>query len=266
MSMRRRTVKRSQGGFSIIELLVVMALLGIMAGAIFLQVRTANERGAFERTQVDLFQESREFMDQISRDLRQVGYPNSRNFDNQILSTTATALDNSTVPPTPDPTSSPLAAVGLVYTDGTDLYFQGGVNDTGTVLYTQYHYDSSTDGNCPCLKRSQQARAGTPNSETPDYTSEVQNVQNYLLDPAIPIFRYYKDGGTTEVTSALQWSGNSGADNAKLAAIDTIRIQLIVQSPYRDLKTGLNPTVTLISTVKVNNCSQATTGQLSCSN
>ena len=265
-SMRKRTVN-TQRGFSMIELLIALALLAVITGAIFLQVRTATQRGAYERTQVDLFQESREFMDQISRDLRQIGYPNPRNFDNSILGCTAVNGDCSTSPAAPgDPTTSTRAAVGLVYADDGDIYFEGGVDDSGNVLYTQYHYDSSTDGNCPCLKRSQQTRAGIPNSETPDYNSEVQNVQNNLLNPSVPIFRYYANGGTNEITTSLEWGGNSGADNAVLATIDTIRIQLVVQSPYRDLKTGMAPTVTLVSTVKVNNCSQATTGQLSCSN
>jgi len=264
--MRKRTAN-AQGGFSMIELLIAMVLLAVITGAIFLQVQTANQRGAYERTQVDLFQESREFMDQISRDLRQIGYPNPRNFDNSILGCTAMNADCSVSPMAPgDPTTSPGAAVGLVYAEDGDLYFQGGVDENGNVLYTQYHYDSSTDGNCPCLKRSQKIRNEIPNSETPDYNSEVQNVQNYLLNPTVPIFRYYANGGTTEVTSSLVWDGNGGADNAVLASIDTIRIHLVVQSPYRDLKTGRAPTVTLVSTIKVNNCSQATTGQLSCSN
>jgi hypothetical protein len=89
------------------------------------------------------------------------------------------------------------------------------------------------------------------------------------VTPNVPIFRYYSNGGTTEVVptgGSPVWNGNSGADNATLASIDTIRVELIVQSPYKDLKTGVAPTVTLVSTVKVNNCSQSTTGQLSCSN
>jgi prepilin-type N-terminal cleavage/methylation domain-containing protein len=257
----------AQAGFSLIELMIAMALMALVVAAIVLQVRTAHQRAAFERTQTDLFQESREFMDQISRDLRLMGYPNPRNFDNSRLGATAST--------TGDTTTSVLAAVGLTEAQPTDLWFEGGVDDSGNVLFTQYHYNSSTSGGCPCLQRSQQTRSGTPNSETANYTSEVQNVQNYNVTPAVPIFRYYAQGGTTEVVPSSGtppaspcWGAacNGGADNAVLASIDTIRVQLLVQSPYVDLKTGAAPTVTLISTVKVNNCSQATTGQLSCSN
>jgi prepilin-type N-terminal cleavage/methylation domain-containing protein len=265
MSMKIRSAK-GQRGFSLLELLIAMALLAVVVGAIAVQIGTAHQRAAFERTQLDLFQEAREFMDQMSRDLRQVGYPNPRNFNSSILGTTATSAG--------DTTTSTLAAVGLTEAQPTDLWFEGGTDYSGNVLFTQYHYNPSTTGGCPCLQRSQQTRAGTPNSETANYTSEVQNVQNYLVTPAIPIFRYYANGGTTEVVpsssaslpASPDWGGNSGGDNAVLASIDTIRIQLMVQSPYVDLKTGLAPTVMLVSTVKANNCSQATTGQLSCAN
>jgi prepilin-type N-terminal cleavage/methylation domain-containing protein len=251
---------KAQGGFSLLELVIVMAVLAIVAGAIFEQIQTSSQRSATERTQLDLFQESREFMDQISRDLRQVGYPNPRDFNNVVLGATAQTSG--------DPTTSTNAAVGLVYVDKGDLWFEGGLDDLGNVLYTQYHYDPSTANGCPCLRRSQQTRAGSPGSETANYNAEVQNVQN-LADPnnQIPIFRYYTSGGTTEVPALalpLQWTAS--ATNQTLATIDTIRIQLVVQSPYVDLKTGQAPVVTLVSTVKVNNCSQATTGQLSCSN
>lgn len=271
--MRRRN--KAQRGFSLIELLIAMALLAVMIGAIMLQARTAHERGAFERTQTDLFQESREFMDQMARDLRQSGYPNPRNYDASILGLTAANVDNTTIPPTPgDPLTSPYAAVGLTQADSQHLYFEGGLddtNETGKVLFTQYYYDPSTTGNCPCLVRSQQVKAaGEPNAMAPVGTTEVQFVQNFVGGNNVPIFSFFTNGGTTPVPNpAYVFNGVTGgtSDNPTLANIDTVRIQLMVQSPYKDLKTGLFPVVTLVSTVRVTNCSQLASGEhMSCAN
>jgi prepilin-type N-terminal cleavage/methylation domain-containing protein len=274
--------KKAQSGFTLLELLIVMVLLAIVVGAIFRQVSTANERGANERVQLDLFQESREFMDQMARDLRQSGYPNPRNYDATILKCTAVNGDCTTTPPTlgDDQTTSAYAAVGLTQADANDLYFEGGVddtNDTGKVLFTQYSYDPSTTGNCPCLRRSQQVKVqGTPTSllggaTTANYTTEVQNVQNYLNGNNVPIFSFYTNGGTTPVPeSTYSWNGVDGSGNSNnptLASIDTVRIQLMVQSPTADLKSGQAPVITLVSTVRINNCSQAAGSEhLSCAN
>jgi prepilin-type N-terminal cleavage/methylation domain-containing protein len=258
----------AQGGFTLIELMIVMVLLAIVTGSVFLQVQTAHQRGATERVQLDLFQESREFMDQISRDLRQVGYPNPRNFNAGILNPTVGGI-------TQDPTTSTLAAVGLVKVDDQHLWFQGGLDDNGQVLYTQYTFDPSTTNGCPCLKRSQQQRPANPNTDTAQYNAEVQNVQNYAdPDPSkqVPIFTYYKAGGSTPATVPLTWPSSTplvwGTDYEALADVDTIQIQLIVKAPngFVDLKTGQAPVIRLVSTVRVNNCVQFTTGQLSCAN
>ena len=275
MSMSTKTAK-AQRGFTLIELLIAMALLAIVAGSIMLQVRTASQRGAYERTQTDLFQESREFMDQMARDLRQVGYPNPRNYDASILKCTSVNADCTTTPPTygPDPQTSPYGSVGLTQADSQHLYFEGGLddtNDTGKVLFTQYYYDPSTTGNCPCLVRSQQIKvAGDPNSMAAVGTTEVQNVQNFVGGNNVPIFSFYSNGGTTPLTDSYSWDGVDAlgnSNNPPLANIDTVRIQLIVQSPFKDLKTGLNPIVTLVSTVRVNNCSQVASGEhMSCAN
>jgi prepilin-type N-terminal cleavage/methylation domain-containing protein len=268
----RKTTAQRQAGFSLLELLIVMALLVIVAGAILLQVRTAHQRAAFERTQIDLFQEAREFMDQMSRDLRQAGYPNPRNYNPTMLPTTGVSGQAST---------STWAAVGLVYAGDYDLWFEGGLDDSGSlcggttpcVLYTQYHLDTSTTGGCPCLRRAQMARAATPGSENAggdQYTTEIQNV---VYTPGVPIFSYYANGGAQNIKNSplslalpLQWDSSLTATNQNLAIIDTVVIQLQVQSPYVDLKTGQAPSATLYSAVKINNCSQATTGQLSCAN
>jgi len=237
---------RAQAGFTLLELLIAMVLAAIVMAGVYEQIQTANQRSANEQKHLDLFQEAREFIDQMSRDLRQIGYPNPRNIDTDSISPSTVAL-------------------GLVNIDDRDISFEGGLDNDNNVLSTQYTYDSSTTGNCPCLKRSQQSKNGTSSGQV-----EVQNVQNYIGGNNIPIFRYYTQGGTAEVTysttSPLTYDTANGTNAALLAAIDTIRIELVVESPYADLKTGMKPIVTLVSTVKVTNCSQSTSGTLSCQN
>src|SRR6266571_3767049 len=136
--------KRKTGmrGFSLIELMIVLVVLLIIAGAIFQVINLSTERSATEQTKLDMFQEGREFMDQMSRDLRQAGYPNPRNFASGVLTVSPIANDHR-------------AAVGLVKVDTNDLWFEGDVDGSGTVSVVQYHLDTSTSNNCPCLKRSQ---------------------------------------------------------------------------------------------------------------
>jgi hypothetical protein len=219
----------------------------IIIAGVLVQLNTANQRTTTEQRQLDLFQEAREYMDQMSRDLRQAGYPNPRNTD--------TTVDNSKLAKglsSTEPYASPLV-------DDRDITFEGGVDDGGKVLVTTYSYNSSTAGNCPCLERSQMVKGDKPTGHV-----EVQNVQNFVGGNNIPIFQYYSNGGTVEVTGPLTYGGNGGLDTYALASIDTIRIQLVVQSPYADLKTGAKPVITLVSTVKVNNCTQSTSGELAC--
>jgi prepilin-type N-terminal cleavage/methylation domain-containing protein len=239
----------SASGFSLLELLVSMALSLIVIGGVLVQLNTANQRTTTEQRQLDLFQEAREYMDQMSRDLRQAGYPNIRNTDNSI-------------------SNSNLLAIGLSseqtpkLLNDRNITFEGGLDDTGNVLITTYSYNSSTSGNCPCLERRQRPKNGLSTAAH----VEVQNVQNFVDGNSIPIFQYYSNGGTVEVSGPLTYDGVAGANTKILATIDTIRIQLVVQSPYADLKTGAKPVITLVSTVKVNNCMKSSSSyELACS-
>jgi prepilin-type N-terminal cleavage/methylation domain-containing protein len=72
-------------GFSLIEMLIVVVILLVISGAIFNVLSLSTERSSAEQTKLDMFQGAREFMDQMSRDLRLAGYPNSRNFAPNIL-------------------------------------------------------------------------------------------------------------------------------------------------------------------------------------
>ena len=145
----------SHRGFSLIELMVVILLLTVVMGAIFQLISVAMQRSSTEQSRLDTFQQAREFMDQMARDLRSAGYPNIRNFTEPALT---------------DPIKEDAQnAVGLVEVDDGVLQFEGDVDGAGTVSVVRYFLDPSTENNCPCLKRSQVAKVdGNPvDDQTP---------------------------------------------------------------------------------------------------
>jgi prepilin-type N-terminal cleavage/methylation domain-containing protein len=230
---------QNKAGFSLLELMIVVVILLTITGAIFQLINLATERSNTEQTKVDMFQEAREFMDQMSRDMRAAGYPSPRNLDPSVL--------------TQDPILNDLhGAAGLVKVATSDLWFEGDVDGSGSVSVVQYHLDTSTTGNCPCLRRSQLPKVnGDPltGQSTPVYQVEVQGVLN------TNIFSAYTNGsalGLPVTTAAL--SGTA------IAQVDTIQAQLVLQGANVDPQTRQKPVTTLVSTVKLNNCNQAAIG------
>jgi type II secretory pathway pseudopilin PulG len=233
--MGQRSPAKSEMGFSLLELLVVCGLMTIIMGAIFGQIIQGQQSSAAEQTKLDLFQESREFMDQMSRDLRASGYPNTRNFS---------------ADPTTPAEQSQQEAVGLVKLDVGDFQFESSTDGTQNVSVITYQL-VTTGSNCPCLVRSQVPKiVGDPltGQSLPVNQTEVQNVLNGTT--ADPIFQaFYADGTAVPVPIDMT--------NSSLANVNSIVVTLKVQSPYSDPKTGQKPTITLLSTVRLNNCSVA---------
>src|SRR5207244_11144987 len=94
---KRNSSVTSQGGFTLIELMLSLVTLLVISGSAFQLMNLATQRSATEQTKLDLLQEGREFMDQMSRDLRQAGYPNPRNFASGVLTVSALEDDTRTV-------------------------------------------------------------------------------------------------------------------------------------------------------------------------
>ena len=206
-------------------------------GSIFAQINQAQKNSTSQQTKLDLFQESREFMDQIARDLRASGYPNTRNFSSDPVSPAE---------------QSPQEAVGLVKLDVGELWFESSIDGSGNVSVIHYNLVQTGTG-CPCLERSQTAKvqADPLTGQTETDQVDVQSVLNGTTTD--PIFQaYYADG--TSVSLPIDMT------NSALANVNTIVITLKVQSSIPDLTTGQKPTMTLVSTVRLNNCSVAYPG------
>src|SRR5437870_6642791 len=120
MVTKNRITKSAVSGFSLMEVLIVLVVLLTLTASIFQMINLSTERSATEQTKLDMFQEAREFMDQMSRDLRQAGYPSPRNMSQSVL--------------TQVPFKNDLhAAAGLVKIDGGELMFEADVDGTGIV-------------------------------------------------------------------------------------------------------------------------------------
>ena len=236
----------NQRGFSLIELMIVVVLLLAMMATVFQLINQAIARSGTEQSKLDMFQESREFMDQLSRDLHEAGYPSTQNLASNVLTVSPVINDHRN-------------AVGIVKIDSGDLWFEGNVDGTGVVWSVQYHLDTSTTNGCPCLRRSQQLKIdGNPvtGQTAATYEVEVQGVQN------TNIFSAFLHGATgAPVALPVDFNTNGST----IANIDTIETVLTIKSTHVDSQTLKNPTTSLISTVRLNNCSQADFGQdMSC--
>ncbi len=243
---RFKVMKRRQAGFSLLELMIVLLVMSIMMGAIFQQIGLVQQRASAEATKLDIFQESREFMDQMGRDLKQAGYPNGRNY----VSTAFTVAGH----PELSGPNHQNNAVGLVKVGVGELQFEADVDGTGQVSTIHYYLDT-TGTNCPCLKRSQMPKIpGDPvtGQSLPLYWTEVQNVQNGTT--ANPIFTAYDPNG-----APLALPADIDNQGDIVGKIKSIQVLLTVQSPVADLKTGVKPIINLTQTIKLNNCSAAQT-------
>ncbi len=241
---QRRENARAETGFSLLELLVVLLLFSLITGAALSQISEVQQRARTEQIKVDIFQESREFMDQLVRDLHQTGYPNIRMFDTSSWSPPLNA----------NPVNDTRLAAGLLKIAPNEIVFEGDVDGDGQVDVVDYKLQPASAGNnCPCVQRSQilKSTGGTV------FSTEVQNVQN-AGTTADPIFVAYKTDGTV-VTSADTTTPST------LASVKTIRITLKVKARVADPQTQVAPETSLGSVVTLANCSLAASGQpMSC--
>jgi type II secretory pathway pseudopilin PulG len=251
---RRRRRCAAQSGFTLLETLIVVALLMVIMGAIFLQISDAQQRSSVEQARLDLFQESREFVDQLTRDLGDAGYPNSRNFAYGQLSSKLNDLNTS---------------VGLVKVDNNMLQFESyQPNGTGGLEVHSIKYELVNTGSGWSLQRSEIAKVnGSPTTQLATSTPvlEVDNVLNGVS--GTPIFQYFDNSGGAVAPGSLPLAINDADNGLALSNITSIAITLEVQSPYVDIKTQQKPVMTLVSAVRMHNCAAVdTAGAVSCQN
>lgn len=240
--MNQRSFKTR--GFSLIELMVVMVVLTLLSAAIFSQMGQIQQRAVAEQGKVDDFQQARDFVDQIFRDTRQLGYPNTRSFDVSTGTWRSPLIKDHRL------------AAGLIKATATQIQFEGDVDGSGNVSVVSYMMNGN--GLCSnCLQRAQVLKVdgdpltGQTNLTSSSYSTEIQNVKNTSA-----VFTAYDSSGNA-VTLPIDIDNNA----ATVSTVKTIQVQLTIASTTSvDPQTGQPLEADVAGAMQIVNCSMATTG------
>jgi prepilin-type N-terminal cleavage/methylation domain-containing protein len=243
----RSAATRPSRGFSLVEMLLVVLLLGLVCGAIYRQMAVVQQRARTEQVKLDYLQESRDFVDQFFRDINQIGYPSGRMIDQSVA--WVPALQNPLM-------NDQRLATGLVRADVNEIRFEGDMYGNGTIQSIVYKVNGS--GTCQlCLQRSQvNKQSVAPLAQNTDWGTEINDV-----DTTQPIFSYFDTNGVAVAVPA-----DVQTNPAALASIKTVQIKLRLTNPnVVDPKTGQAIEMTFEGEVSLNNCSLAANSQpMSC--
>jgi type II secretory pathway pseudopilin PulG len=223
-----------QGGFSILELVVSLAILTTVIAVVTDGLEQIQRKSASDVNKVGVAQESRQFMDQILRDLRQSGFPSIGMFDASTLTTKTTAACAAN-DSNPSATPPIYAACGLVSFSSAAIQFEGDIDGSGvSEVYIQVVVPPS--GSCPCTV--QRGTVLKSQGGTPAYYTELDNVMNQN------IFTAYEYDGTAYVPAT-----------ETLASIKNIGVTLYVRSPQPDsnVSSTTYSTTTMVSEARINN-------------
>lgn len=264
MRIQKHQSKTSSArGFSLIELMAVIVIMSVVLAAVLTQVSQVEQRSSAEQGRVDDFQQARDFMAQIVREGRIMGYPNIHNFD---TSGTAPACGAWQLTPINDCG----LAVGLVKLTPTELDFEGDVDGTGNV--SEVSYKINGDGLCAlCMERAQKCKgtgnpltqAGTNGNggvdrcgNTSSWVQEVQNVLN-TANVASPVFSAFNASGVQIVLGA---GIDINTTPTSVAQVRVIKVNLDVANPTSiDPKTRQQLEADITGNIQIVNCSMATT-------
>ncbi|HWR13243.1 MAG TPA: type II secretion system protein [Terriglobales bacterium] len=271
-----RTSLKSQRGFSLIEIMVVMLILTIVMGVLFAAINQVQKRYRTEEQRVDVMQNAREFVDQIGRDLHNSGYPNNRMYAVDKITSTSNSYW--------------YAAKGLVAASSTEIILDGDMEGLGTsapggtpVSVIRYKLEPNASGSCPCtLRRSAVGKplGGTTNVEAMPYAfnAEVENVVNSTGGGASawtiagnapggasndtvygnykinPVFQFLdKNGGLVSGVPATLAAGNMAAGKTAADSTAMIVVTLSVMGPTPDMDTKRRPVATMRTTLNLPN-------------
>jgi prepilin-type N-terminal cleavage/methylation domain-containing protein len=241
-------------GFSLLEMMVALAILTVVIGIAVAGLIEMQRRSFAERSKTDTVQESRDFVDQMVRDIHDVGYPPGR-----VQNLNPSCVNNATV------------ACGLILFSSNFVKYEGDLDGSGTVDQVWLQLQAGPGGKCPCkLQRGvipKSTLVTTPGA-TPIYFTEVDGVLNSgdgaggnLYGVSLSGPGDYSSYANSDVFAAYDMNGGAISSCSSppplgtppCSSIRSLQISANVASSYPDPKTNIFAVYSITSKARVNN-------------
>ena len=195
----------SLSGFTLVELLIVLAIFGLLMGMIFSSLGESQNASAIARDESEMNQNLQDVFSLMTTEMRAIGFPPAGYYDQSFLQ---------------DPGSPKnLVAQGLVEATSTVLKFQGDINGDKTVDYVHYYLS----GSAAPYSLHRFAGSINPDGSLPGGSAQKLSEQLESL-----LFRYFD---------------RSGNETANLQDISTIELSVTLRTRRVDPQTGIYRTL-----------------------
>ncbi|SRR6266404_1256235 len=147
---RAHETRYREQGFSAIELLIAVVLLMAVLGVVVKGMTDMQRRSFSETSKIDSVQNARDFIDQMVRDVHDVGYPPPRvvvNANPYCTDALANGVPNAAV------MNNPSIACGIIQFSPTTVVYEADLDGSGTVSTISLNLQPGPGNTCPCILR-----------------------------------------------------------------------------------------------------------------
>ena len=235
-------------GFSLIEMLIAVAIVSAVMAVVMRGIIQMQQRSNTESTTVDVSQQTRDFIDQMVRDIHNVGYPPP-----QVVTRPApVCADNAAV------------SCGVISYSPTQIIYEGDLDGSGTVYRVYVQLQPGPGGTCPCtLQRGAVRKSDALAGTAPDLFHEVNGVLNsgnglggatYAI--SLPGPGSYTSYGTADVFDAYDVGGGLVGTCTTISAcssIHSVQITANIAPSYGDAANKTYRVFSITSKARMNN-------------